>query len=48
MKPDEDINKATAIPQRLKRLALEDYLVTIDAMGCKKPIARQIIDQGGE
>ena len=48
VKTDEKSNEITAIPQLLELLALEGCLVTIDAMGCQKPIARQIIDQGGD
>ena len=36
-------NEITAIPQRLALLALRGRLVTIDAMGCQKSIARQIV-----
>jgi len=36
-------NEITAIPQRLARLDLRDCLVTIDARGCQKSIARQIV-----
>ena len=48
LKTDAKSNEITAIPQLLELLALEGCLVTIDAMGCQKPIARQIIDQGGD
>ena len=48
VKTDEKSNEITAIPQLLKLLALKGCLVTMDAMGCQKPIARQIIDQGGD
>ncbi|MEZ5592708.1 MAG: ISAs1 family transposase [Gammaproteobacteria bacterium] len=48
VKTNEKSNEITAIPQLLNLLALEGCLVTIDAMGCQKPIARQIIDQGGD
>ena len=36
-------NEITAIPQLLARLDLRGCLVTIDAMGCQKSIARQIV-----
>ena len=36
-------NEITAIPQMLARLDLRGCLVTIDAMGCQKSIARQIV-----
>ena len=41
-------NEITAIPALLELLDLKGALVTIDAMGCQKVIARQIVDQGGE
>ena len=40
-------NEITAIPALLRALALHGGLVTIDAIGCQKEIARQILDQGG-
>ena len=41
-------NEITAIPALLKLLELKGALVTIDAMGCQKAIARQIVTQGGD
>ena len=41
-------NEITAIPALLKTLDIAGCIVTIDAMGCQKAIARQIIDQHGE
>ena len=41
-------NEITAIPKLLELLDLQGSTVTIDAMGCQKDIARQIIDQGGD
>jgi predicted transposase YbfD/YdcC len=41
-------NEITAIPELLKALYLNGLLVSIDAMGCQKSIARQITDQGGD
>jgi predicted transposase YbfD/YdcC len=41
-------NEITAIPELLKALYINGLLVTIDAMGCQKSIARQITDQGGD
>lgn len=41
-------NEITAIPKLLELLDLTDAVVTIDAMGCQKAIAQQIIDQGGD
>src|SRR6185369_3397300 len=40
-------NEITAIPALLELLELNGALVTIDAMGCQKAIARKIVDQGG-
>jgi predicted transposase YbfD/YdcC len=39
---DGKSNEITAIPKLLKLIALKGALVTIDAMGCQKEIARQI------
>jgi len=41
-------NEITAIPKLLELLDLEDVVVTIDAMGCQKDIARQIVERGGD
>jgi predicted transposase YbfD/YdcC len=45
---DKKSNEITAIPELLAVLALKGCIVTIDAMGCQKAIAKQIIDQGGD
>ena len=42
-KTDEKSNEITAIPELLKVLDLKGNIVTIDAMGCQKKIAQQII-----
>jgi predicted transposase YbfD/YdcC len=42
---DEKSNEITAIPKLLEILDLSGCLVTIDAMGCQKEIARKIVDQ---
>ncbi|MBK7676827.1 MAG: ISAs1 family transposase [Candidatus Accumulibacter sp.] len=39
-------NEITAIPELLQALQIKGLLVTIDAMGCQRNIARQITDQG--
>lgn len=44
-KVDEKSNEITAIPELLTLLELSGCVVTIDAMGCQKEIAAQIIDQ---
>jgi predicted transposase YbfD/YdcC len=41
-------NEITAIPRLLEVLDLEGALVTIDAMGCQKDIARRIVAGGGD
>ena len=45
---DGKSNEITAIPQLLKLLDLHGALVTIDAMGCQKEIAKTIIARGGD
>lgn len=45
---DEKSNEITAIPKLLELLELKGCIVTLDAMGCQKSIAKQIIDQGGD
>jgi predicted transposase YbfD/YdcC len=41
-------NEITAIPELLKQIELKDSLITTDAMGCQKEIARDIVDGGGD
>ena len=41
-------NEITAIPQLLALLDLRGALVSIDAIGCQKGIARQIVQAGGD
>jgi predicted transposase YbfD/YdcC len=41
-------NEITAIPELLKQIELKDSLITIDAMGCQKEIARDIVKGGGD
>lgn len=48
VKVDSKSNEITAIPELLRALAIEGCIVTIDAMGCQREIARQIVDQGGD
>lgn len=45
---DSKSNEITAIPKLLELLDLEGALVTIDAMGCQKEIAEQVVEQGGD
>jgi predicted transposase YbfD/YdcC len=48
VKTDEKSNEITAIPELLKLLDINGCIVTIDAMGCQKAIAQQIVGQGGD
>src|SRR6516225_11886627 len=45
---DGKSNEITAIPQLLELLDLNGALVTIDAIGCQKEIARQVVARGGD
>jgi predicted transposase YbfD/YdcC len=45
---EEKSNEITAIPRLLELLDLHGALVTIDAMGCQKEIAKQIVVGGGD
>ena len=47
-KVNEKSNEITAIPKLLRLLDIKGAVVTLDAMGCQKNIAKQIKDQGGE
>jgi predicted transposase YbfD/YdcC len=47
-KVDEKSNEITALPQLLDLLDLEGCVVSIDAMGCQKEIARRILQKGGD
>ena len=42
---DEKSNEITAIPKLLEILDISGCLVTIDAMGCQREIAQQVVDQ---
>jgi predicted transposase YbfD/YdcC len=44
---DDKSNEITAIPRLLALLELNGAFVTIDAMGCQKAIAKDIVDRGG-
>jgi predicted transposase YbfD/YdcC len=48
VKTDAKSNEITAIPALLKLLDLKSSVVTIDAMGCQKGIAKQIVEQGAD
>ena len=45
---EEKSNEITAIPQLLQQIDLKNALVTIDAMGCQKEIARTAVEGGGD
>jgi predicted transposase YbfD/YdcC len=45
---DKKSNEIKAIPKLLEQLDLHGALVTIDAMGCQKEIAKKIVDRGGD
>jgi len=45
---DEKSNEITAIPKLLEMLELSGALVTIDAMGCQRDIAEQIVSSGAD
>jgi len=45
---DEKSNEITAIPKLLELIDINGALVTIDAMGCQKEIARKIVKEGGD
>src|SRR5205807_2632653 len=45
---DGKSNEITAIPQLLELLDLHGALVTIDAIGCQKAIAKKIVAGGGD
>jgi predicted transposase YbfD/YdcC len=48
LKVEEKSNEITAIPRLLPLLALTGAVVTIDAMGCQKAIAKTITEQGAD
>ncbi len=48
VKVDQKSNEITALPELLGQLAIAGCIVTIDAMGCQRQIAQQILDQGGD
>jgi len=48
VKVDDKSNEITAIPKLLRQLDITGAVVTIDAMGCQRSIAEQIIQQGGD
>ncbi len=47
-KVDAKSNEITAIPELLELLALKGCIVTIDAMGCQRAIAQQIVERDAD
>ncbi len=45
---EEKSNEITAIPALLSKLDIAGCIVTIDAMGCQKDIAKSILDSGAD
>src|SRR4028119_975342 len=45
---DDKSNEITAIPELLDRLALQDSIVTVDAMGCQTATAERILARGAD
>jgi predicted transposase YbfD/YdcC len=48
LKVDDKSNEITAVPQLLRALELSGCIVTLDAMGCQKDIAREIKESDAE
>ena len=48
LKVAEKSNEITAVPELLRALELRGCIVTTDAMGCQKKIAKQIINSGAD
>ena len=47
-KVDKKSNEIVAIPKLLNMLQLEGAIITIDAMGCQREIAKQIVDKNAD
>jgi len=45
---DQKHNEITAIPEVLEMIAIKGCIITIDAMGCQKDIAENIIDKNAD
>ena len=41
-------NERVAIPALLRYWELQGAIITLDAMGCQRDIAAQIVEQGGD
>ena len=47
-KTSEKSNEITAIPELLDKIVIKDCIITIDAMGCQKEIAKKIVAAEGD
>lgn len=47
LKVREKTNEIKETPRLLKKLDIENCVITIDAIGCQKSIAKQIVEQKG-
>ena len=45
---DKKTNEITVIPELLKKLCIEGAIITLDAMGCQREIAAEIIEQSAD
>ena len=48
VKTDEKSNEIVAVPEFLEKLELKGCIVTLDAMGCQRAIAKQVKEGGGD
>lgn len=48
VKVDDKSNEITALPKLLEMLDIKGRTVTMDAMGCQKELAEQIVDKGAD
>ncbi len=48
IKINDKSNEITAIPELLDLLEIRGCLITIDAMGCQRDIAKKIVDKGAD
>ena len=48
VKVDKKSNEITALPKLLEMLSIKGRTITMDAIGCQKDLARQIVDKGAD
>ena len=48
VKTEEKSNEITAVPELLEKLELSGCIVTLDAMGCQRAIAKQVKEGEGD